>query len=378
VKLSTRQLEGHLRKELGKLYTVHGAEALLALEAADRIRDAARKAGCTEREVFFAEPGVDWNRLGASAANLSLFASKRLVELRIPTGKPGAEGGKAIDAWASRLTRGREAPAQFRGREAPEQFRGREAPEQFRGREAPEQFRGREAPEQFEDTVTLVLLPELEWQQQKSKWFESLEQNGVMVEAKPISRDELPDWLAERLARQQQRASVETLEWLAEQVEGNLLAAKQEVEKLALLLPAGEITLAAIRESVTDVSRFERDALLAAIHGDDPGRVARVVASLAAEGEPLPLLLWTLAEELRLLMAIVAGQRPRRFLPPDRIEALNRTAKHHNAASFHRELLRAHRIDRMIKGVETGNPWDNVVDLALGISGRPVMAEEAA
>ena len=341
MKLSTRQLEGHLRKGLGKLYTVHGAEALLALEAADRIRDAARKAGCTEREVFFAEPGVDWNRLGASAANLSLFASKRLVELRIPTGKPGAEGGKAIDAWASRLPRGREAP------------------------------------EQFEDTVTLVLLPELDWQQQKSRWFESLERNGVMVEARPISRDELPDWLAERLSRQQQRASVETLEWLAEQVEGNLLAARQEVEKLALLLPAGEITLAAIRESVTDVSRFERDALLDAIHGDDPARVARVVGSLAAEGEPLPLLLWTLTEELRLLMAIVAGQRPRRFLPPDRVEALNRTSRRHNAASFHRELLRAHRIDRMIKGVETGDPWDNVVDLALGISGRPILVEAA-
>lgn len=333
MKVSTRQLEGHLRKGLEKLYTVHGAEALLALEAADRIRGAAREAGCTEREVFFAEPGIDWNRLGASAANLSLFASKRLVELRVPTGKPGAEGGKAIDAWASKLP---------------------------------------------DDAVTLVLLPELDWQQQKTKWFESLERNGVMVEAKAVSRDELPDWLAERLARQQQRASLETLEWLAERVEGNLLAARQEVEKLALLLPAGEITLAAIRDSVTDVSRFERDTLLEAIHGGDCGRIARVVASLAAEGEPLPLLLWTLTEELRLLMAIVAGQRPRRFLPPDRMEALHRTAKRHGTASFHRELLRAHRIDRMIKGVETGDPWDNVVDLALGISGKPILVEAAS
>lgn len=332
MKISTRQLEGHLRKGVEALYTVHGAEALLALEAADRIRDAARKAGCTEREVFFAEPGVDWNRLGASAANMSLFASKRLVELRVPTGKPGTEGSKAIDAWASKLP---------------------------------------------EDAITLVLLPQLEWQQMKSKWFESLEGHGVMVEAKPVTRDELPDWLAERLSRQKQRASVETLEWLAERVEGNLLAARQEVEKLALLLPEGEITLAQIREAVTDVSRFERDTLLDAIHGGDAGRVARVVASLAAEGEPLPLLLWTLAEELRLMMAIQAGQRPRRFLPPDRMEKLNRTAKRHGAASFHRELLRAHRIDRMIKGVETGDPWQNVVDLALGISGRPILVEAA-
>jgi DNA polymerase-3 subunit delta len=142
----------------------------------------------------------------------------------------------------------------------------------------------------------------------------------VWSKRKAVTRDELPDWLAERLARQKQRASVETLEWLADRVEGNLLAAKQEVEKLALLLPEGEITLAAIRDAVTDVSRFERDALLDAIHAGDPARVARVVDSLEAEGEPLPLLLWTLTEELRLMMAIAAGQRPRGFLPPERSE----------------------------------------------------------
>jgi len=332
VKITTRQLDGYLRKGVGKLYAVFGPEALLALEACDRIRDAARKDGCTEREIFFAEPGVDWNRLGAAASNLSLFASKRLVELRIPTGKPGAEGGKAIDAWASRLP---------------------------------------------DDAVTLVVLPELDWQQQKTKWFEALERNGLLVEAKAITRDELPDWLAERLSRQGQRASVETLEWLADRVEGNLLAARQEVEKLALLLPKGEIALEALREAVTDVSRFERDSLLDAIHGADPSRIPRIVASLEAEGEPLPLLLWTLAEELRTLETLRSGQRPRRFTPPDRMEALQRTARRHDAISFDRETLRAHRIDRMIKGVETGDPWDAIVDLAMGISGRPVMLEAA-
>ena len=332
MKIGTRQLETHLKKGLGALYAIHGPEALLALEAADRIRDAARKSGCSEREIFFAEPGVDWGKLGASAANLSLFASRRLVELRIPTGKPGAEGGKAIAAWCAKL------PG---------------------------------------DAVTLVILPELDWQQLKTSWFGALEGAGVVIEARAITRDELPDWLGERLGRQQQRASVETLEWLADRVEGNLLAAKQEVEKLALLLPPGEITLEAIREAVTDVARFERDTLVDAIHGDDPSRVVRVVACLEAEGEPLPLLLWTLAEELRLLMAISAGQRPRRFVPPERMEKLNRTARKHSVATYDRELLRAHGIDRMIKGVETGDPWSSVVDLALGISGRPVMSEAA-
>ena len=313
----------------------------MALEAADRIREAARKSGAAEREVFYAEPGVDWSRLDASASNLSLFSAKRMVELRIPTGKPGAEGGRAIEAWCAKVAGG-----------------------------------GNPAP--FDDVLTLVVLPELEWQSLKTQWFGALERSGIVVEAKAIGRDELPDWLAERLARQGQKASIETLEWLADRVEGNLLAARQEVEKLALLAPAGEITLEAIRDAITDVSRFERDSLTDAIHGADTGRIARIVASLEAEGEPLPLLLWTLAEELRLTMAIAAGQRPRRFLTPERSRAIERTARKHTAATFDRELLRAHRIDRMIKGVETGDPWDSILDLALGIAGRPVLEEMVA
>ena len=113
--------------------------------------------------------------------------------------------------------------------------------------------------------------------------------------------------------------------------------------------------------------------LFRSIHGEDRARVARAVASLKAKGEPLPLLLWTLAEELRLLMGMAAGERSRRYLPPDRTAALARTVQRHDAASFHRELLRAHRIDRMIKGVEIGDPWANLLELALGIGGRPVI-----
>ena len=328
MKIRAKQLDAHLKRGLAKVYTVHGADALLALEAADRIRAAARKAGCTEREIFFAEPGADWGRLGAAAANLSLFASKRLQELRVPTGKPGVEGARAIEAWAARMG---------------------------------------------DDTVGLVSLPELDWQQQKSRWVEALDAAGVMVEAQPVERDELPEWLAERLARNAQSAAVETLEWLADRVEGNLLAARQEVDKLALLLPKGEISLAAIREAVTDVARFDRDNLLDAIHAGDGSRIARIVESLEAEGEPLPLLLWQLAEELRMMMAIAGGSRPRRPLPPDRLQALTQTTRRHDANSFDRELLRAHRIDRMIKGVESGDPWDAIVELALGLAAKPVL-----
>ena len=332
MKLAIRQLDASLKKGLAALYAIHGPEALVVLEAADRIREAARKDGATEREIFFAEPGVDWSRLGASASNMSLFASKRLVEIRIPTGKPGAEGGKAIAAYCAKLP---------------------------------------------DDAITLIVLPELDWQSLKTAWFAAIEAAATVIEAKPVTRDELPEWLAERMSRQGQRASLETLEWLADRVEGNLLAAKQEVEKLGLLLPKGEIPLEAIREAVTDVSRFERDALIDAMHAGDAGKVARVVESLKAEGEPLPLLLWTLAEELRKVMAIMAGQRPRGWLSPERAEALAKIARRHDRASIDRELLRAHHIDRMIKGVEPGDPWDSVVELALGIAGKPVMKEVA-
>ncbi|NJD86868.1 MAG: DNA polymerase III subunit delta [Betaproteobacteria bacterium] len=332
MKIATRQLAQHLKKGLSPLYAVHGAETLLALEAGDAIRAAARKDGCTEREVFTAEPGADWAKLGASAANLSLFASKKLLEIRIPTGKPGAEGGKALEALCASLP---------------------------------------------QDTVVLVMLPELEWQGLKTAWFAALEGAGTVVEAKAVSREELPQWLADRLAAQKQHANVETLEWMSDRVEGNLLAAKQEVEKLALLLPEGEISLASIREAVTDVSRFERDALLDAIHDADPGRIARAVDSLEAEGEPLPLLLWALTEELRLMIQLTAGERPRRFLDPDRLQRVQRTARKHDAASFDRQLLRAHRIDRMIKGVETGDAWEEILEMSLALAGRPALRPAA-
>jgi DNA polymerase III subunit delta len=333
MKIATRQLAQNLKKGLAPLYAVHGAETLLALEAGDAIRAAARRQGCSEREVFTAEPGADWAGLGASAANLSLFASKRILEIRIPTGKPGAEGGKALEALCARLP---------------------------------------------EDTVVLVMLPELEWQSLKTAWFGALEDAGTVVEARAISREELPQWLADRFAAQGQRTGVETLEWMADRVEGNLLAAKQEVEKLALLLPQGEFSLDDIRDAVTDVSRFQREGLVEAIHEGDAGRIARAVDSLEAEGEPLPLLLWALTEELRLMMQIAGGERPRRFLDPDRLQRTQRTARRHDADSFDRQLLRAHRIDRMIKGVATGDAWEEILELSLALAGKPVMVGERA
>jgi len=330
---SPAQLLAALKSGPAPLTTIYGAEPLVALETADAFRAAARAAGCSEREVFTAEPGADWNALGASAANLSLFAERKLVEIRIPGGKPGKDGAQALERYAARLP---------------------------------------------EDAVTLVLLPELDWSQVKSAWFRALEAAGVMVEAKPVAREDLPAWLAERLRRQKQKADPETLEWLADRVEGNLLAARQEVEKLSLLLPEGEVTLEAIRECVTDVSRFDLDDLGDAVQAGDAARIARVMDSLEAGGEAQPLVLWVLAEDLRTMMQLSSGEKPRRYLPQAKMDRLAKCARRQPPGALARALLQAAHADRMIKGVATGDAWLSLTTLALQIAGCKTLREPAA
>jgi DNA polymerase-3 subunit delta len=327
------QLLAALKRGPAPLTTIFGDEPLLALETADAFRVAARAAGCSEREVFTAEPGADWKSLGASAANLSLFAERKLIEIRIPTGKPGKDGAQALERYCARLP---------------------------------------------EDAVTLVLLPDLDWKQQKSAWFGALGEAGVMVEAKPVARENLPAWLAERLARQNQKADAGTLEWLADRVEGNLLAARQEVEKLALLLPEGEVTLDAIRDCVTDVSRFDIDDLTDAVHDGEAARIARVMDSLEAGGEAQPLILWVLAEDLRTMMQLASGERPRRYLPQAKMDRLAKAARRLPPGALARALLQAAHADRMIKGVATGNAWVSLTTLALQVAGCRTLREPYA
>ena len=215
-----------------------------------------------EREVLTAESGFDWSRLTSAGSELSLFATQRLLELRIPTGKPGREGSAAIEQFSNRLP---------------------------------------------EDTVTLVQLPEIDWQGKQTKWFMALEAVATMIEAAPVDREKLPQWLKGRLARQQQTAGSEALEFLADRVEGNLLAAQQEIRKLALLCPPGEISLELLEDSVANVSRFNPFQLVSAIHDaaekGDSSRIQRMLDGLKAEGEAPPLILWVIANELRMLGA---------------------------------------------------------------------------
>ena len=313
---------------LTKLYAIHGAEPLAALEAADGLRDLARKTGYVEREVFNAQAGFDWEQLRSAGSALSLFATQRLLELRIPTGKPGKEGSDAITAYCERLP---------------------------------------------DDTITLVLLPEIDWQGKQTKWFMALEAAATMIEAAPVDRLRLPQWLKARLARQQQSVNEEGLEFLADRVEGNLLAAQQEVKKLALLCPPGEISFEVLEDSVANVSRFNPFQLVSAIHMGDLVRIQRMLDGLRAEGEAPPLILWVLTNEIRMLARVRGVTRSGRPPHPSKAREMERIARRHNAKSIYALLLQAADIDRMIKGLNQNEPWDALSALACCLAGTALM-----
>ncbi len=330
MRLSTEQLSQHLKRGLSPLYTVYGDEPLLALEAADRLRERARADGYSEREVLTAEQHFDWSQLRMTGQSQSLFASRRLLELRIPGGKPGSEGGQALQDLCARLPT---------------------------------------------DTITLVCLPGIDWRGKKAAWFAALDAAGTMVEAKPVSRSALPAWVAARLQAQQQQAGEETLEFIAERVEGNLLAAYQEVQKLALLFPPGKLEFDQVRGAVFDVARFDVFDLGAILIAGDAQHLARVLDGLQGEGTAPPLLLWALTEEIRavarLLAALAAGRpvpqamREARIWGATRQNLMQRHLKRFTAPQAEAALVHAAGIDRMIKGLAKGDVWDELLQLGL-------------
>ena len=329
MQLRAEQLETHLAKTLAPIYTVHGDEPLLALEAADAVRAAARRRGCSEREVLHVERGFDWSALAHAGASQSLFGGTRIVELRMPSGKPGTEGAAAIERYCAADPGG---------------------------------------------NVTLVSVPRLDKATQSSGWFSALAASGVVIDVRPVDRARLPQWIAARLARGNQRAPGVVLEFLADRVEGNLLAAHQEVHKLALLLPPGEVALEAVQGVVANVARYDAHDASAALLARDLARYVRVLDGLRGEGEAPSLVLWTLAEDLRALSAVQAGRENGRpvdaLLREQRVWGARQGALQGALGRYSRTLLEAAlghaaRIDRTIKGVALGEPWDELARLGL-------------
>lgn len=294
MRLTPDALRQRLDKPLAPLYVLFGDEPLTLLETGDALRQAARRQGYDARELLVATPNFRWTTLFEAGGNLSLFGGKTLIDLRIPSGKPGREGAEALQRYARAL------PA---------------------------------------ETLTLVSLPALDWKTQKSAWFAALDKAGVVVECKSPPLAELPAWIGKRLAAQGQSAPRAALEFVAARVEGNLLAAHQEIQKLGLLYPARELTLAEVEAAVLDVARYDIDDLKAALEKRQAGRAARILAALRAEEALAPLILWLLANEAR--------------------------SRRDRAA-----LLQAARIDRIVKGVAVGDLWDEFLQLALRLCSK--------
>ncbi|MFN4342676.1 MAG: DNA polymerase III subunit delta [Azonexus sp.] len=336
--LKGEQLAAHLERELRPLYVLYGDEPLLVLEAADAIRARARQQGYNEREVLTVLPQFDWGQLLAAGGNLSLFGDRKLIDLRIPTGKPGKEGSAALQQWCQNLS---------------------------------------------PDNLLLITLPDLDWREEKAAWFIALVNAGVVLKLNAPPLAELPGWIAGRLRRQQQSADQESLKFIAERVEGNLLAAHQEIQKLGLLYPAGPLSLAQVRDAVLNVARYDIDGLREALLAGDIGRLSRTLDGLMQEGEAPPLVLWAMSEEIRALTALRSGLdagRPVDQLLKDakmwgpRAIAAKKALQRLNRATLEAALQHAGQIDKLAKGIGRGNVWEEFLRLGLRLSTAKVPA----
>jgi DNA polymerase-3 subunit delta len=340
LRVRSDQLAAHLRKTLAPLYLVFGEEPLQSQEAADAIRAAARERNYGERECMTVEAGFDWGTLRQRAASRSLFAGQRLLDLRLGNSKPGDAGAKALSEYAAR-------PA--------------------------------------DDAVLLITAGKLDWSTQKSRWFAALDGAGVVVQAAPVEPGQLPGWIERRLRSRGLNPTPDAVILLSERLEGNLLAAAQEIEKLVLLVDGRELTVEAVLAAVGDSARYSiYDFVDAALLGK-PERVTRILDGLRGEGVEPVLVNWALHQEVRRLAALVFARNQGQALEAalaeqkiwDKRKPLMRQALQRLTLADGRTLLRAcARTDRMIKGAETGSPWDALLANGLRLAGVELLPED--
>ena len=278
MQLALPQLQAHLQNGLRSLYTLHGDEALLVQEAADAIRSAARQQGYTERSVHVVSGAhFDWSEVLAAGGSMSLFADRQILEIRVPTGKPGKEGSPMIQQLA-------------------------------------------QSAEGNDSTLTLFVLPRLDSATKKGAWFGALEQFGVSLQIDSLDRAQLPQWIAQRLKLQNQSVASgqdgqNCLQFFADRVEGNLLAAHQEIQKLGLLFPVGELSQSQVESAVLNVARYDVFKLSEAVLAGQLARVQRMLDGLQAEGEAAVLVHYALAEDIRALKRVKDAMAEGRPLP---------------------------------------------------------------
>jgi DNA polymerase-3 subunit delta len=344
MQLALPQLQAHLQKGLRSLYTLHGDEALLVQEAADAIRAAARQQGYTERSVHVVSGAhFDWSEVLAAGGSMSLFAERQILEIRVPTGKPGKEGSPMIQQLA-------------------------------------------QSAEGNDSTFTLFILPRLDSATKKGAWFGALEQFGVSLQIDSLDRAQLPQWIAQRLKLQNQSVASgqdgqNCLQFFADRVEGNLLAAHQEIQKLSLLYPAGELTHAQVESAVMNVARYDVFKLSEAVLAGQVARVQRMLDGLQAEGEAAVLVHYTLSEDIRALKRVKDAMAEGRPLPMAlreqriwgaREKLFERVLPKLSTARLAQLLKNAHQVDGIVKGLKVADwptdPWQALQRLALRVS----------
>ena len=344
MQLALPQLQAHLQKGLRSLYTLHGDEALLVQEAADAIRAAARQQGYTERSVHVVSGAhFDWSEVLAAGGSMSLFAERQILEIRVPTGKPGKEGSPMIQQLA-------------------------------------------QSADGNDSTLTLFILPRLDSATKKGAWFGALEQFGVSLQIDSLDRAQLPQWIAQRLKLQNQSVASgqdgqNCLQFFADRVEGNLLAAHQEIQKLSLLYPAGELTHAQVESAVMNVARYDVFKLSEAVLAGQVARVQRMLDGLQAEGEAAVLVHYTLSEDIRALKRVKDAMAEGRPLPMAlreqriwgaREKLFERVLPKLSTARLAQLLKNAHQVDGIVKGLKVADwptdPWQALQRLALRVS----------
>ena len=326
------QLRATLQKSLAPVYLVCGDEPLQLMECQDLIRAAARAQDYTERVVLDASVGIDWPSLQFESDNLSLFASRRLIEVRLGDTKAGTEGGAAISRYCE------QAGA---------------------------------------DTVLMVSCAKLDAKAMQSAWVKSIDRVGEIVQVWPVKSGEMPAWIERRLRAQGFSATPEAVRLLSDRVEGNLLAASQDISKLALLADGQTIDTETVLAAVGDSARYDLFSLADCFLSGKAVRGLRMLRGLRDEGVEPILVCWTLTRELRALCLLAANCRPEESIPgyrlfPPRDAAMRAVARRLGAPPLRAMLRRATRIDRTIKGVGEGRPWDALTDLCLCMAGKPL------
>lgn len=332
MRLPPEQLAKHLTSELRPCYVLTGDEPLSQRECLDAIRLAARAKGFEERTSLTVDRYFNWQQATSFGQSSSLFASLRILEINIPNGKPGIEGSKALQQLV-------EQPPS--------------------------------------DTLTIIILPKIDWRDQKSSWFTALEQYTVMLVLEEVPPTQLPKWIAHRLAMQQQQAGAETLEFIAHQVEGNLLAAHQEIQKLGLLYPAGKLEHADVQAAVLNVSRYDAFQLGEAVLSGDAERTVRILQGLQDEGvQPIAVmnpLMWVLRPLVRIKQAEARGESLTTAMQQSKVRynqqalfqrALSRLSLRQLQAALHKLA----EIDKTAKGLIKGDVWLEISRLCFGLA----------